>query len=57
VLRSGHTTATSGCPQRGTWSVSLSGLAPGVYTFRADEPKENGAPGYAGLDSTTFVVR
>ncbi len=57
VLRSGHTTASSGCPQRGTWQVTLSGLSPGVYTFRAYEPDEQGNGTLAGSDSVTFVVR
>ncbi len=57
ILRSGHTTASSGCPQRGTWQVSLSLLSPGVYTFRAYEPSEQGNGTLAGEDTTTFVVR
>jgi hypothetical protein len=57
ILRSGHTTATSGCPERGTWRVTLSGLSPGTYTFRASEPSEQGNGKLAGLDTTTFVVR
>ena len=37
VVNTGFTTATSGCPQRGTWKVDLGVLAPGRYTIRAFE--------------------
>ncbi len=37
VVNKGFTTATSGCPQRGTWKVDLGVLAPGRYTVRAFE--------------------
>ena len=37
VVSSGSTTASSGCPQRGTWKVDLGHLAPGDYTFRMYE--------------------
>ncbi|MEO8829981.1 Gmad2 immunoglobulin-like domain-containing protein [Lapillicoccus sp.] len=33
VVRKGFTTASSGCPQQGSWSVDLGTLAPGDYTF------------------------
>ena len=36
-VRSGTTTASSGCPTRGTWVVRLGVLAPGAYTFRMYE--------------------
>jgi Immunoglobulin-like domain of bacterial spore germination len=43
VLKSGFTTATSGCPSRGTWQVKLGVLAAGSYTFRMYEvSQENG---------------
>jgi Immunoglobulin-like domain of bacterial spore germination len=57
VVRSGRTTATSGCPQRGTWSVKVAGLPAGAYTFRAYELSAKGDGSYEGLDSTTFIVR
>jgi hypothetical protein len=56
VVRSGRTTASSGCPQRGTWSVTVAGLPPGTYTFRAYELSAKGDGSYEGLDTTTFVV-
>ena len=37
VVKSGFTTASSGCPTRGTWQVSLGALAAGDYTFRMYE--------------------
>ncbi|HEX3004793.1 MAG TPA: Gmad2 immunoglobulin-like domain-containing protein [Angustibacter sp.] len=55
-VSAGHTTATSGCPQRGTWSVDLGALAPGTYTFRAYEaPASDTGPDRE--DTRTFVVR
>ncbi len=56
VVGSGHTTASSGCPDRGSWSVPLAALTPGTYTFRAYEP----APSGTGPDreqTRTFRVR
>jgi Immunoglobulin-like domain of bacterial spore germination len=37
TFRSGVTTASSGCPTRGTWQVRLGVLPPGSYTFRMFE--------------------
>jgi hypothetical protein len=37
AFRSGVTTASSGCPTRGTWQVRLGVLPPGSYTFRMFE--------------------
>ena len=37
VVKQGHTTATSGCPQQGSWTVDLGTLAAGEYEFRAIE--------------------
>jgi hypothetical protein len=37
VVRQGHTMASSGCPQQGSWSVGLGTLAGGRYEFRATE--------------------
>jgi hypothetical protein len=37
VVSSGHTTATSGCPTRGTFSIDLGKLAAGSYSVRAFE--------------------
>lgn len=56
VVRSGHTTASSGCPVRGTWRVALGALPAGSYTFRAFEPPASGQ-GPDRQDTRTFVVR
>jgi hypothetical protein len=37
TVRSGTTTASSGCPTRGTWQVRLGVLSSGSYTFRMYE--------------------
>lgn len=37
VVTSGHTTATSGCPERGEYSVALGVLRPGDYQIRVWE--------------------
>jgi Immunoglobulin-like domain of bacterial spore germination len=37
VAKAGTTTATSGCPTRGTWKVDLGVLTPGDYSFRMFE--------------------
>jgi hypothetical protein len=37
VVKQGHATAASGCPQQGSWSVDLGTLATGPYEFRAIE--------------------
>jgi hypothetical protein len=37
TVRSGSTTASSGCPTRGTWQVKLGVLGAGTYTFRMYE--------------------
>jgi Immunoglobulin-like domain of bacterial spore germination len=57
VVQSGHTTAAQGCPVRSTWSVTLKGLAPGAYTFRAYELSPKDGTSYEGLDITSFIVR
>ena len=38
VLKSGHTTASTGAPERGTYSFSLGALPQGSYTVRVFEP-------------------
>lgn len=57
VVQSGQTTATQACPVRSPWSVTVKGLAPGSYTFRAYELSPKDGTSYEGLDSTTFTVR
>jgi hypothetical protein len=56
VVRSGHTTASIACPDRGTWSVALGDLPAGSYTFRAFEPPASGE-GPDREDTRTFTVR
>ncbi|MFZ1287187.1 MAG: Gmad2 immunoglobulin-like domain-containing protein [Candidatus Phosphoribacter sp.] len=55
VVASGHTTASSACPQRGTWRVNLGALEPGTYTFRAWEPRI-GEERVLAEHAVTFVV-
>ena len=57
VVGSGHTQTPQACPARGNWSVPLTGLAPGTYTFRAFELSPQGGSAYQGLDTVTFTVR
>jgi hypothetical protein len=35
VVKRGNTTASSGCPQQGSWTVNLGTLAAGQYELRA----------------------
>ncbi|WP_426567088.1 Gmad2 immunoglobulin-like domain-containing protein [Angustibacter sp. McL0619] len=56
VVRSGHTTASIACPERGSWTVDLGDLAPGSYTFRAFDPPASGQ-GPDREDTRVFVVR
>lgn len=56
VQRSGTTTASSGCPARGSWSVPLGTLGPGTWTLRAYEPPASGQ-GPEREQTRTFVVR
>lgn len=55
-VSSGHTTASSACPDRGTWRVALGALPAGSYTFRAYEPPASGT-GPDREDTRAFVVR
>jgi hypothetical protein len=57
VVRSGTSHATSGCPTRGTWQVSLGTLAPGDYTFRAFEVSMENGQKTVGDTSRGFTVR
>jgi hypothetical protein len=56
VVRSGHTTTSSGCPVRGSWTVALDQLPAGSYTFRAFEPPASGT-GPERDDTRAFRVR
>jgi hypothetical protein len=57
VVRSGGTTASSGCPIRGTWQVNLGVLAPGDYTFRMFEVSMQDGKGVVAETSKPFTVR
>lgn len=48
VVREGFTTASSGCPERGDWSISLADLEPGEYTIQALE--------YSAEDGSLFAI-
>lgn len=48
ALKDGFTTATSGCPDRGDWSISLGNLDPGTYTIQALE--------YSAEDGSLFAI-
>lgn len=48
VVKEGFTTASSGCPERGDWSITLSDLTPGEYKFEALE--------YSAEDGSLFAI-
>ena len=55
LIDESFTTATSACPQRGEWSVTLDELPAGTYSFEVIEySAENGS--LFAIDSKTFVV-
>ena len=55
-VQGGVVTATSACPERGTWRVVLDGLAPGSYTIRALEADVATGALFAA-QSVAFTVR
>jgi hypothetical protein len=55
VLQEGFTTASSGCPERGQWSITLSDLPWGNYTFAALEYSAEDGSLFA-IDDKEFVV-
>jgi hypothetical protein len=57
AVRSGTTTASSGCPTRGTWTVDLGALASGDYTFRMFEVSMQDGKGIVAETSKPFTVR
>lgn len=57
AVRSGVTTASSGCPIRGTWQVNLGLLAPGDYTFRMFELSMEDGKSVVAETSRPFTVR
>ncbi|GAA4359288.1 Gmad2 immunoglobulin-like domain-containing protein [Angustibacter luteus] len=56
VVRSGHLTASSGCPDTGAWSVRLVDVPAGQYTFRAYALPASGS-GDPVQDTVAFTVR
>ena len=48
VVQEGFTTASSGCPERGDWSISLKELKPGEYTIQVLE--------YSAEDGSLFAI-
>ena len=56
MVRQGFTTATAGCPVRGTWRQDLGVLAPGRYTIRAFE-SDAATGGPFAEQSVAFTVR
>jgi hypothetical protein len=56
VVREGFTTASSGCPERGDWSITLADLSPGSYTFAALEYSVEDGSLFA-IDDKEFVIK
>ena len=56
ALKDGFTTATSGCPDRGNWSISLENLEPGEYTIQALEYSAEDGSLFA-IDDKTFTIK
>jgi hypothetical protein len=57
TIKSDFTTASSGCPDRGTWEVKLGALAAGDYTFRMYELGSADGQGVVAETSKPFTVR
>ena len=55
VVKEGFTTASSGCPERGQWSIAIEDLAPGNYTIAALEYSAEDGSLFA-IDDKEFVV-
>jgi hypothetical protein len=55
VIDEGFTTATSGCPDRGDWSIPFENLEPGEYTIQALEYSAEDGSLFA-FDDKTFTV-
>lgn len=57
AIKSGVTTASSGCPMRGTWQVKLGVLAAGDYTFRMYEVSMQNGQDIVAETSKPFTVK
>jgi hypothetical protein len=55
VVKEGFTTATSGCPDRGDWSISFENLEPGKYTIQTVEYSAEDGSLFA-KDDKKFIV-
>lgn len=55
VIQEGFTTASSGCPERGDWSITFANLTPGRYTITAFENSAEDGSLFA-IDDKQFVV-
>jgi hypothetical protein len=56
VVQEGFTTASSGCPERGNWSIKLADLTPGEYKFEALEYSAEDGSLFA-IDDKEFVIK
>ena len=55
IVKEGFTTATSGCPDRGDWSISFENLEPGEYTIQTVEYSAEDGSLFA-KDDKKFVI-
>ena len=56
VVKEGFTTASSGCPERGDWSISFEDLEPGEYVIQALEYSAEDGSLFA-IDDKEFLVK
>ena len=56
VVQESFTTASSGCPERGDWSITLEDLAPGEYLFQVLEYSAEDGSLFA-IDDKRFIVK
>lgn len=56
VMEEGFTSASSGCPERGEWSITIKDLTPGNYTIAALEYSAEDGSLFA-IDDKDFVIQ
>ncbi len=56
VVKEGFTTASSGCPERGDWSITVADLSEGKYKFEALEYSAEDGSLFA-IDDKEFVIK
>jgi hypothetical protein len=56
VVKEGFTTASSGCPERGDWSITVADLSEGKYKFEALEYSAEDGSLFA-IDDKDFVIK